>query len=66
MSAAIDLLALAHEFALPLFDEIASSNTPTEPEVACPEYCPDFFPMPLFSSLDSFEVTTTNLLRENL
>jgi hypothetical protein len=59
-------LALAHEFALPLFDEIARSITPAEPELTRPEYCPDFFPRPLFSSLDAFEVTTKNLLLEKL
>ena len=66
IDAAANQLALAHEFAKPLFDEIAESIEPTEPEVTRPEYCPDFFPKPLFSSLVDVTATTENLLREKL
>lgn len=63
---AANQLALAHEFAKPLFDEIAESIALKEPEPARPEYRPDLFPSPLFSSLDDFKATTDNLLREKL
>ena len=63
---AAERLAKAHEFSMPLFDTIAESIDPIEPEPTVPEYDSDFFPVPLFSSLDEFEVTTSNLIREKL
>ena len=65
IDSAANELALAHEFAQPLFDEIAESIRLSEPEPVQPQY-PDAFPRPLFSSLDDFTATTENLLREKL
>ena len=66
VDAAAAQLAEAHEFARPLFDRIAESIAMQEPEEVEPDYDPDAFPTPMFSSLDGFEVTTANLLREKL
>jgi len=59
-------LADAHEFCKPLFDDIADGIDFVDVETVKPELDPFGFASPMFSSMDDFETTTTNLRGEKL
>jgi len=59
-------LADAHEFCKPLFDDIADGIDFVDVETVKPELDPFGFAAPMFSSMDDFETTTTNLRGEKL
>jgi len=59
-------LADAHEFCKPLFDDIADGIDFVDVETVRPELDPFGFAAPMFSSMDDFETTTTNLRGEKL
>ena len=62
----VDAQAEAYGFASPLFERMAGQVIPVDPESVEPAFDASRFARPMFSSRDSFEISTSRLLGEKL